>query len=45
MEQETKFGRGTTLRDAIRELNENGMNEITRIERKEEGVTFHYNIN
>ncbi len=31
MKQETKFGRGTTLNQALKELEENGCTEITRI--------------
>ena len=45
MEQQTKFGRGTTLRDGIRELEENGVNEITRVMSNEGVFTFEYNIN
>lgn len=44
MEQQTKFGRGTTLRDAIRELEENGLTEITRITSKDSVFTFEYNV-
>ena len=40
----TNFGRGTTLIDALRELEENGMTEITRI-RFINGIWFfEYNV-
>ena len=44
MKQITKFGRGTTLRQTIQELEENGLMEITHIERREDGVVFEYGV-
>jgi hypothetical protein len=44
MEQVTKFGRGTTLKQGIDEIEENGMYEITRIMSKDGVFTFEYNI-
>ena len=41
----TKFGRGTTLQQAISELGENGLVEITRIFPNISGnYTFEYNV-
>ena len=43
MKQETKFGRGTTLKQIIQELEENGMTEITKVI-IQDGVTFEYEV-
>lgn len=44
MKQKTKFGRGTTLEQAMDELNENGCIEITRITKRNGIFTFEYNV-
>lgn len=44
MKQQTKFGRGTTLNQAIDELEYNGLTEITSITIRDGVFTFEYNI-
>ena len=44
MENKTKFGRGTSLREAMDELKENGLIEITRIVDRQGFWTFEYNV-
>ena len=45
MNKITNFGRGTTLNQALRELKENGLIEITRIINwTPEVYTFEYNV-
>lgn len=40
----TKFGRGTTLSQAMNELQENGLTEITRIMKRDGVWTFEYGV-
>ena len=40
---ETKFNRGTTLSQAIEELESNGLTEITRVMSRDYVWTFEYN--
>jgi len=44
MKQKTKFGRGTTLKQAMDELQENGCLEITRILPTKNGYVFEYEV-
>ena len=44
MKQQTKFGKGTTLRQAIDELEENGLTEIIRVMSRDGVFTFEYSI-
>lgn len=41
---ETKFGRGTTLSQAMIELQENECTEVTRIMSRDGVFTFEYNV-
>ena len=40
----TKFGRGTTLKQAIEELRDNEMNEITKITSRNQEFVFEYEV-
>ena len=44
MNQQTKFGKGTTLRQALDEFKENGLIEITRVMDRDRVFTFEYSI-
>ena len=44
MMNQTKFNRGTTLSQAVEELESNGLTEITRVMSREGVHTFEYNI-
>ena len=44
MENKTKFNRGTSLFQAMKELEENGLTEITRIIGRDGTWTFEYNV-
>ncbi|KKN34617.1 hypothetical protein LCGC14_0792070 [marine sediment metagenome] len=44
MKQQTKFGRGTTLNQAIKELEENGSVEIIKVTNRKGEFIFEYEV-
>lgn len=42
-QNKTKFGRGTSLKDALKEMEDNGMTEITRVMKINDVWFFEYN--